>query len=95
MLAEWKIADAEHFSSADSLYFYHQRQIDDFLTAVSNGTKPLVGGLVGRKTVKLFTAIFRSTQTNAGIKFPLRSERAQCRFGMFRDACLHEPPNDR
>jgi UDP-N-acetyl-2-amino-2-deoxyglucuronate dehydrogenase len=71
MLTKWKNADAQHFHSADSLYFYHERQIDDFLTAVASDTKPLIDGLDGRKTVELFTAIYRSTQKNAVIKFPL------------------------
>jgi UDP-N-acetyl-2-amino-2-deoxyglucuronate dehydrogenase len=71
MLAEWKNEDAKQFSSADSLYFYHERQIGDFLTAVGNHTRPLIDGVDGRKTVELFTAIYRSTQKNAVIKFPL------------------------
>jgi UDP-N-acetyl-2-amino-2-deoxyglucuronate dehydrogenase len=71
MLAEWKNADAEHVTSADSLYFYHQQQIDDFLTAVGSDTKPLIDGVDGRKTVELFTAIYRSARQNAVIKFPL------------------------
>jgi UDP-N-acetyl-2-amino-2-deoxyglucuronate dehydrogenase len=71
MLAEWKNTDAEHFTSADSLYFYHQRQIDDFLTAVGSDTKPLIDGVDGRKTVELITAIYRSARQNAVIKFPL------------------------
>jgi UDP-N-acetyl-2-amino-2-deoxyglucuronate dehydrogenase len=71
MLAGWKNEDAKQFSSADSLYFYHERQIDDFLTAVANNTSPLIDGVDGRKTVELFTAIYRSTQKNAVIKFPL------------------------
>jgi len=71
MLTEWKNADAEHFHSADSLYFCHERQIDDFLTAVGSDTKPLIDGVDGRKTVELFTAIYRSARKNAVIKFPL------------------------
>jgi predicted dehydrogenase len=71
MLAEWNDADAALFSSADSLYFYHEQQIDDFLTAVANGTRPLIDGLDGRKPVELFTAIYRSTRSNAVVKLPL------------------------
>jgi UDP-N-acetyl-2-amino-2-deoxyglucuronate dehydrogenase len=71
MLADWKNEDAKQFSSADSLYVYHERQIDDFLTAVGNHTRPLIDGVDGRKTVELFTAIYRSKQKNAVIKFPL------------------------
>ncbi|PLZ01027.1 oxidoreductase [Burkholderia sp. WAC0059] len=71
LLDEWKHADAEAFAAPDALYRYHELQIDDFLTAVANGTRPLIDGLDGRRTVELFTAIYRSTQRNAAIRFPL------------------------
>lgn len=71
LLARWKDADAKQFNSADSLYFYHERQMNDFLTAVINGTRPLIDGLDGRKTVELFTAIYHSTRDSSPVKFPL------------------------
>lgn len=68
----WRKEDSEFFNSVDSMYYYHQEQIRDFLTAVQNGTRPLVDAAEGRRTVELFTAIYRSTRENAVIRFPLK-----------------------
>lgn len=67
----WQKEDSDYFLSVDSMNWYHQKQIEDFLRAVKTGTSPLVTGLDGRKTVELFTAIYRSTEQNSIIKFPL------------------------
>lgn len=72
LLPVWKQEDSDFFNSVDSMYYYHSQQIADFLTAVQNGTKPLVDAADGRKTVELFTAIYRSTKENRVIKFPLK-----------------------
>lgn len=72
MLDTWKKQDCEFFGSVDSMYYYHQLQIEDFLDAVLNHRKPLVDGRDGRKTVELFTAIYRSTKENRVIRFPLK-----------------------
>lgn len=71
-LPVWKQEDSNFFNSVNSMYYYHSQQISDFLTAVQSGTKPLVDATDGRKTVELFTAIYRSTQENRVIKFPLK-----------------------
>ena len=72
LLPTWKQEDSAFFNSVASMYYYHSRQIEDFLNAVLNGTKPLVDGRDGRRTVELFEAIYRSTQTNSVIKFPIQ-----------------------
>ena len=64
--------DCDFFNSVDSMYYYHREQIEDFLKAVENGTKPLVDARDGRKTVELFTAIYRSTESGMPVKFPLK-----------------------
>lgn len=71
-LEEWKKQDSDFFNSVDSMHYYHQLQIEDFLEAVANHKKPLVDGRDGRKTVELFTAIYRSTRENRVIRFPLK-----------------------
>lgn len=71
MLEEWKREDTEFFNSIDPMQYFHERQIEDFLRAVINGTKPLIDGEEGRKTVEIFTAIYRSTRDRATVKFPL------------------------
>lgn len=72
LLPGWKEEDSAFFNSVDSMYHYHGEQIRDFLDAVAQGRKPLVDAAEGRRTVELFTAIYRSTRENTVIKFPLR-----------------------
>lgn len=72
MLEVWKKEDTEFFHSVDSTHYYHKLQIQDFVDAVQNGTKPLVDAEEGRKTVEIFTGIYRATKTNSVIKFPIR-----------------------
>ena len=51
-----------------------QYQIEDFLYSIGNGTEPAVTGEDGRRTVELFTAIYRSSRDNMPVKFPLKPE---------------------
>lgn len=74
MLEQWKAEDSAHFSSIDPMVYYMERQIEDFLLAIENNTEPLVSGEDGRRTVELFTAIYRSTRDNRPVKFPLLPE---------------------
>jgi predicted dehydrogenase len=68
MLAEWVREDTEIFHKYDPTVYYMQCQIEDFLQAIGNDTEPMVTGEAGRKTVELFTAIYRSTRENAPVK---------------------------
>ncbi len=74
MLEQWKAEDSAHFSSIDPMVYYMERQIEDFLQAIENNTEPLVTGEDGRRTVELFTAIYRSTRDNKPVNFPLLPE---------------------
>jgi len=74
MLEKWKKEDTDFFNSIDPMQYFHERQIEDFLTAVINGTKPLIDGEEGRKTVEIFTAIYRSNRDRRPVKFPLVPE---------------------
>lgn len=71
-LKQWIIDDTEVFNSSDATVKYIQLQIEDFLQAIENGTEPSVTAVDGRRTVELFTAIYRSSQTNLPVKFPLK-----------------------
>lgn len=73
-LEQWKEEDSTFFQSVDPTVCYMEKQIEDFLTALDNNTEPLVSGEEGRKTVELFTAIYRSTRDNQPVKFPLQPE---------------------
>ncbi len=74
MLEKWKEEDTAHFNSIDPMVFYMERQIDDFLKAINEYREPLVTGEDGKKTVELFTAIYRSARDNKPVKFPLQPE---------------------
>ena len=72
LLKEWIKDDTEIFNSCDPTVRYIQYQIEDYLRALKNGVEPLVTGTDGRRTVELFTAIYRSSKDNLPIKFPLK-----------------------
>lgn len=67
----WKTQDSEFFNSVDSMYYYHQLQIEDFLNSLTGQGSTLIDGDAGRRTVELIEAIYRSTKENKVIKFPL------------------------
>ena len=74
LLEKWVREDSELFEKIDPTIYYMERQIEDFLQALNENREPLVTGDAGRRTVELFTAIYRSTRDNAPVKFPLMPE---------------------
>jgi predicted dehydrogenase len=74
LMEQWNKADREEFHSIDSMTWYFKQQIDDFAEAVFNGRQPAVTAEEGRKTVELFTAIYRSQRDGIPVKFPLQPE---------------------
>ena len=52
-------------------------QIQDFLQAVPEDREPLVAGRDGRRTVEIFTAIYRSQRDREPIKSPMKPELDQ------------------
>jgi len=71
LLKQWQKEDSDLFISINAVEFYHQVQIADFIKAVIQSHDPLVTGEEGRKTVEIFTAIYRSQRDRKPIKFPL------------------------
>jgi predicted dehydrogenase len=74
MLQEWIKKDTETFNNCDPTVCYIQYQIEDFINAIGNNREQAITGEDGRRTVELFTAIYRSTRDNAPVKFPLKPE---------------------
>lgn len=77
LLEIWVKEDSKQFNSIDPMVYYMERQIEDYLQALDNNMEPLVTGEEGRRTVELFTAIYRSTRDNKPVKFPLQPENAE------------------
>lgn len=74
LMEEWNKADSDEFHSADSITWYFRQQLVDFADAILNNRPPLVTAEEGRKTVELFTAIYRSQRDGKPVKFPLQPE---------------------
>ena len=74
LLEEWVKQDTEIFNSCDPTVRYMQYQIEDYLNALDSNSEPSVTGEAGRRTVELFTAIYRSTRDNIPVRFPLSPE---------------------
>jgi predicted dehydrogenase len=72
LLAKWNEEDRAFFNSIDNMYYFHRKQLEDFLEAVIKGRQPMVSLVDGRRTVELFEGIYRSQKTGGAVKFPLR-----------------------
>jgi predicted dehydrogenase len=74
LIARWNEEDAKRFNDIDPLVYYFRCQIEDFRNAIFENKDPLVDGVAGRRTVELFTGIYRSNRDRKWIKYPLQPE---------------------
>ena len=80
LLQSWIKEDSDFFNSIDATVYYIQKQIEDFVQAIKEDREPLVSGEDGRRTVELFTGIYRCKRDRKPIKFPLMPESDQDDF---------------
>ena len=73
-LRKWVQEDSSFFNSVDATEYYIRLQDEDFIQAVIENRDPLVTGDEGRKTVEIFTAIYRSRRDKKIIRWPLNPE---------------------
>jgi UDP-N-acetyl-2-amino-2-deoxyglucuronate dehydrogenase len=73
-LPQWKDEDAKLFNSVNPMEYFHRLQIQDFLRAIIEQRQPMITGDDGRRTVELFTAIYRATRDKKVQRFPLPAE---------------------
>lgn len=52
----------------------HMNQFKDFVNAIQTGSKPLVDGEEGRKSVEIILAIYKSAWTGKRVDLPLKSD---------------------
>jgi len=76
LLEKWKNEDTNFFKQIDATKYYLELQISDFLEAIVKNREPFINGEEGRKTVEIFTAIYRSQRDNKPVMFPLKPEPA-------------------
>ncbi len=71
LLPKWEQEDADFFNAIDPIEYYIRLQNEDFIDAIINDREPMVNGVEGRKTVEIFTAIYRSMKEHAEVQWPL------------------------
>ena len=76
LLDTFKKEDSDLFASVDPTTYFHKLQLKDFLDAIADQRSPLVSLEDGRRTVEIFTAIYRSQRDHAPIAFPLKADAA-------------------
>ena len=74
LLPVWQEQDRLFAQKNDIMSYYHRLQIEDMLNAILENREPMVNGLEGRKSVELYTAIYRSQRDGVPVKFPLLAE---------------------
>lgn len=73
-LAVWQDEDRQFALTHDIMSFHHRVQIENMLDAILEDQEPMVNGEEGRKSVELYTAIYRSQRDGVPVKFPLQAE---------------------
>jgi UDP-N-acetyl-2-amino-2-deoxyglucuronate dehydrogenase len=73
LLLQWKEYDAALFRSLDPITHFHRLQVQDFLQSALTGRPPAVTADDGRRTVELFTAIYRATRDGGPVAFPVQA----------------------
>ncbi len=68
LLEQWRQEDTALFERIDAMSHYHRLQVADFIEAVLEDRPPLVTAEDGRRTVELFTAIYRSQEEGRPVK---------------------------
>lgn len=74
LLAQWQDEDRDFANTHDSMTYFHQVQIEDFLNSVLENREPLVNGEEARISVELFTAVYRSQRDHKPVQFPVPAE---------------------
>ena len=73
LLEKWQAEDTAFFAQIDPMVYFHPRQIEDFLRTITDGTRPLVDGDEGRKTVEDLYGDLQIKQGPPSGEFPPRA----------------------
>lgn len=68
-------------------YEGHTGEIDNYMTALENGTRPMITGVDGRRTVELITAIYKSGSLKKTVTLPITEDDEFYKFeGLMKNA---------
>ena len=76
-------------SIPDLKYEGHTGEIDDVLTALENGKRPLITGVDGKRTLELITAIYKSGFTGMRVSLPIQKIDEYYRTGGIEKHAIH------
>ena len=63
----------DYYSSLPKLaHTLHEGQIDDVLSAIETGSKPMIGGDDGRRTIELIAAIYKAGTEQRTVELPMQ-----------------------
>jgi UDP-N-acetyl-2-amino-2-deoxyglucuronate dehydrogenase len=68
--------------------FGHQAYYEHVVDCIRNGTRVLVDGVEGRRSVELITAMYESIETNAEIRLPVTPKACRLGRGAVADASM-------
>ena len=71
LVAQWEKDDTDLFHQHDPIEYFIRLQNEDFIRAILTNGKPMVDGREGRKTVEIFTAIYRSMKEGGEVRWPV------------------------
>lgn len=67
----YEAEDRQLFAAVDPTRYFHAAQLRDFALAIAQGRPPAVSPEEARRTVELFTAVYRSNQLRQPVRFPV------------------------
>ncbi len=77
LLEKWQNEDCDFANRIDTMTYYHQIQIEDFVRSILEDRKPAITGQDARQAVELFTGIYRSQRDHCPVQFPLIPEKGR------------------
>ena len=79
-LHKWNEEDRQFAGQHDIMTYFHHHQIEDFINSIIEDRDPMITGEEARKSVEIFTAVYRSQRDHIPIKFPLKAENNRSDF---------------
>lgn len=73
----------------DLKYEGHTGEIDDYLTAIENGTRPLITGEDGKRTIEVITAIYVAGFEKKTISLPISKDSKYYKKSGIKDNAVH------
>ena len=80
LLLKWNEEDRRFADQHDIMTYFHHLQIEDFIKSILEDHDPMITGEEARKSVEIFTAVYRSQRDRIPIKFPLKAENNRSDF---------------